>query len=108
MNKKEFVYSSPMRKNLVVMGDLIADTRMVEDDKHEVIIKIGFLNNRKSHGHMIEEYLKAYDLIVMDDGTLLPVAYLLGRLINQEIDEEIIKALDDCGEFKVLSSLFEE
>jgi hypothetical protein len=107
MNKKDFIYDSPMRKNVVVMGDIISDSRMVDDSQHEITIKIGFLNNREKHGHMIEDYLKVYDMVVMDDGTLLPAAYLLTRLINdQEIDKDMARALVECGEFEVLESLF--
>ena len=63
LNKKEFVHESVeielkhmMRKNAIVLGDIIEDLDMVTEEKHQEIIKIGFLNDIKNE-HLKEVYL---------------------------------------------------
>lgn len=53
MNKQEVIYSNnrKLNKNILVMGDLIADVDMVKKEVHDVVLKIGYLNNLKKHGH---------------------------------------------------------
>jgi len=35
------------KKNVIVMGDILEDVKMVKEEIHDNVLKIGFLNNMK-------------------------------------------------------------
>jgi cytosolic 5'-nucleotidase 3 len=84
LNKNEFEIQNTSfykkikeRKNIILLGDSIDDLKMVEGTKYDEIIKIGFLNeNIKEH---INEYKKAYDVVILNDGTM----NFVNKLIKQ-------------------------
>lgn len=84
MNKKEIIYrdASKFRKNIIVMGDIIDDAAMVNYDHHEIVLKVGFLNNLKSFSHLLPDYQETFDLLIIDDGTLHPINFILQKLFT--------------------------
>jgi hypothetical protein len=40
---------TPLRKNVIVMGDLITDAYMAKNQEHETILRVGFLNNEEHY-----------------------------------------------------------
>ena len=94
LNKQQFIYEHDheFRKNVILMGDVLEDVGMVKETKHDVVVKVGFLNEPKNYDQQIEEFKKAYDLVVVGDGSLLPVYYLLKKLFSEEItgEEELL------------------
>ena len=70
------------------MGDILEDIEMVDSSKHEVVLKIGFLNNLKNHEHLFERFKESYDIVIVDDGSMLPVSYLLNKIFNHKITDE--------------------
>jgi HAD superfamily hydrolase (TIGR01544 family) len=52
LNKQEVIYNSNIdfKRNVIVMGDLLEDIGMVRQSEHDVVLKIGFLNNLEKHG----------------------------------------------------------
>lgn len=36
------------------MGDIPEDVKMVKDDEHDYVLRIGFLNDMKKSSHLIE------------------------------------------------------
>jgi hypothetical protein len=49
LNKQKFIYdlgdAKSFRKNVLIMGDILDDVKMVRESNHEVVLKIGFLND---------------------------------------------------------------
>ena len=46
-NKQEVIYDQSgvsLRKNVLVMGDIVEDSQMVRDSNHDTILRVGFLN----------------------------------------------------------------
>jgi len=88
-NKASFIYEleeieTMMRPNVLVMGDIVEDSRMAQSEKHDTVLKVGFMNNLDKSEAQIAEYHKAFDLIVGDDGSLCPVNHLLWQLFDSE------------------------
>ncbi|MDD5212948.1 MAG: hypothetical protein PHG82_00765 [Candidatus Gracilibacteria bacterium] len=60
------------RKNVILLGDSLGDTGMIEGFKYENLLKIGFLNEKEEEH--LNEYKKAYDVILTgdNDGDFIP------------------------------------
>jgi cytosolic 5'-nucleotidase 3 len=67
------------RKNILLLGDIINDTNMVNDFAYDNLIKIGFLN--EADDKMLEEYKKVFDVIILNDGTAEYINILLKELV---------------------------
>jgi hypothetical protein len=65
------------RKNVLIMGDILDDVKMIKESEHETVLKIGFLNDIQKNSHLVEEFLKAFDIVITGDGSLHPVNFLL-------------------------------
>lgn len=53
------------RKNVVLIGDSLADVEMIGDFDYNVLLKIGFLNTGVDQ--KLIEYKRAYDLVISND-----------------------------------------
>lgn len=68
-------------KNLILMGDIIADSSMSRDHEHEHQVKVGFFNN--SHEAVsFDEFKKNFDIIITGDGTLCPIVVAVAELFG--------------------------
>ena len=52
------------------MGDILEDVKMVKAEKHDIILRIGFLNCLKTQSHLKEEFENTFDLVIVGDGSL--------------------------------------
>lgn len=71
------------RKNVILMGDSVGDANMsdgYDGDKDVTILKIGFLNANEEV--LLETYRKAFDIVVLHDGPMVPVATFLNEIID--------------------------
>lgn len=71
------------RKNVILMGDSVGDANMsdgYDGDKDVTILKIGFLNANEEA--LLETYRKAFDIVVLHDGPMVPVATFLNEIID--------------------------
>ena len=59
-----------IRQNIIVMGDIVEDVKMVDETKHDIVLKIGFLNDIENQSHMIEKYMDTFDMVIAGDGCL--------------------------------------
>jgi len=66
------------RKNVILLGDLIEDAKMVEGFDYDNIIKIGFLNSKVKEN--LESYKKAFDVVILNDSSMDYVNKLLKEL----------------------------
>ena len=83
-SKQKVIYKDDthtLRKNLIVMGDIIEDSKMPKDSEHENLLKIGFFNTTEGHA-TLEDFTKHFDLVISSDGSLCPVLYLLQNLYD--------------------------
>lgn len=71
-NKKEIVIKDfPIyddikeRKNVILLGNTIADIDMIEGFECDILLKIGFLNDEKETP--IEEFKKHFDVVLLND-----------------------------------------
>ena len=47
-NKAEIIYDESahrIKRNAIVMGDIVEDATMIRDAKHGTVLRVGFLNN---------------------------------------------------------------
>lgn len=66
------------KKNVILLGDKIADLNMTEGFEYENIIRIGFYNYEDEQD--LEEYKENYDIIITGDGSFEFVNKLLEEL----------------------------
>ena len=59
---------------------MISDIRIVEKCHYNECIKIGFVNDVEKYD--LEEYRNYYDVLVVHDGDLYVVEYLLARILG--------------------------
>lgn len=73
------------RKNVLLMGDSVGDAHMsdgYEGDPDVTILKIGFLNANEEK--LLDSYRKAFDIVVLHDGPMVPVAQFVADIINNK------------------------
>ena len=98
LNKEQFIYDvqadRPFKRNVIIMGDILEDVKMVREHRHEVHLKIGFLNDAVAHSHLKEEFMRTFDIVVEGDGSLEVVNHILRRVMGAPVDcEEQLKSV---------------
>eukprot|EP00826_Nyctotherus_ovalis_P040897 TRINITY_DN4065_c0_g3_i5.p1 TRINITY_DN4065_c0_g3~~TRINITY_DN4065_c0_g3_i5.p1 ORF type:complete len:217 (-),score=56.43 TRINITY_DN4065_c0_g3_i5:108-758(-) len=66
--------------NAILLGDITDDLFITEKLQLENLITIGFFNNEAKTSK--EEYVKAFDVTIMDDGDLTYVTELINRIYS--------------------------
>lgn len=59
-----------IRKNVLLLGDIVEDNFMVSKEQRENTISVGFLNDLQKNGHLEDHYLDHFDVLVTNDGPL--------------------------------------
>ena len=70
------------RKNVIVMGDILADVNMVENVNYETLISIGFLNKPRDPKVDLEQYFEKYDVVIVNDGSFEEPIRILNEIFN--------------------------
>ncbi len=70
------------RRNVLLLGDTIEDTGMVKGLGCDKIIKIGFFNYDREN---LAEYKKNYDILVLNDGTMRHINWLLKEMFAKDL-----------------------
>ncbi len=68
------------RKNVVLLGDSVSDVGMVQGFEYDNLVTIGFLNDRVEEN--LERYQKAFDVVVIGDGSMEYVHELLREIVK--------------------------
>ncbi|KAJ3132134.1 5'-nucleotidase, cytosolic III [Physocladia obscura] len=71
------------RPNIILMGDSLGDLRMKEGVVHSTSLTIGFLNHDPEV--YLDEYLDAYDIVVLDDTSIVFV--WIGSVASSDSEE---------------------
>ena len=81
LNKKEFIYEQgrDFRRNIIIIGDILEDVKMVKEEAHDVVLKIGYLNNLEKNSNLLDNFLNTFDVVIAGDGSLVPVNYIIER-----------------------------
>lgn len=88
MNKDETVITKfpkiygnvEKRKNVILLGDTHGDPGMIVGFDYEVLIKIGFLNDKEKE--LMESYKQIYDVIIIGDGNFSFINKLMKEIIG--------------------------
>ncbi|MFH0739940.1 MAG: hypothetical protein V1819_02450 [bacterium] len=68
------------RKNVILLGDNIEDTAMIEGFEYDNLLKIGFLNENVEEN--LGVYKQNFDVIITNDGSMKFINELLKNLVN--------------------------
>tara|TARA_Y100000310_G_C20597418_1_gene771228 strand:- start:405 stop:1250 length:846 start_codon:yes stop_codon:yes gene_type:complete len=67
------------RKNVLLLGDSLGDLNMTKGFEYDNIIKIGFFNYQDEQN--LEEFKKAFDVVILNDGSFEFVNNLLKEIV---------------------------
>ena len=77
----QYIDSASLKKNVIVMGDIVEDSHMASKSNHDTILAIGFLNKQYDHIEaddvILKNFMKNFDLVITDDGSLCPVIEII-------------------------------
>jgi HAD superfamily hydrolase (TIGR01544 family) len=89
-----------LKKNTILIGDVITDLKMAENVNSETLISIGYLNKKPE---LVDQYLKSFDIVILNDGDFhYPLActqYALG-IIQMGAPEQQPQAVEVVEETK--------
>ncbi|MFH1773014.1 MAG: hypothetical protein ABH818_01485 [Patescibacteria group bacterium] len=68
------------RKNIILLGDNLDDIEMIKNFDYCYLIKIGFLNEKIEEN--LEIYKKKYDVVLLNNSSMIYVKNLLNKIIN--------------------------
>ena len=85
IRESEFFDDIEERRNVVVLGDMIQDMKMIEEVETDCVLGIGFVNSRKSED--VREYLEAYDVVIADSESMHYCGHMFNRILRFEKEE---------------------
>ena len=89
------------------MGDILEDVQMVRESEHDVVLKIGFLNDLENNAHLMPEFLKTFDIVITGDGSLQPVNFLLKQTFADELKAHPIEEhFQTVRSFETIKAVF--
>ena len=84
-----------VKKNAIVVGDIVEDAKMASPDKHDVILKVGILIDAENEHHLkkqITSFNETFDLIIAHDGSFCPLIDSLQFICGKEINSDLTDA----------------
>ena len=89
LNKQLFLYKQIQRPNVILLGDILDDSTIACDTKHENVVRIGFLNVNSED--KFEQFSKKFDIVICEDGSLCPVISIINNVLGkiQIFDDQI-------------------
>ena len=94
-----------LKKNAILMGDMLEDAMMTQNSLHQCVLKIGFLKNISNDKMCLENYKKSFDIVVKGNGSLCHVCKLLSFISNKSCDETCYKFINSSPLIDVTNSL---
>jgi hypothetical protein len=75
---KQTILNKTYRKHNILIGDLITDCAMETNMKVESSIRVGFLDEDKSH--QLDHYLKKFDVVIQGEADYAVPSYLINKI----------------------------
>ncbi|CAN8000117.1 unnamed protein product [Ixodes pacificus] len=76
----EYFHNVKEKTNIVLLGDSLGDLGMLGDmESQEVVLRIGFLNNKIEE--RLQQYMNSFDIVLIDDQTMDVVNGILRKII---------------------------
>ena len=97
-NKAEIIYDESahrIKRNAIVMGDIVEDATMIRDAKHGTVLRVGFLNSADDPTKL-QSFRDTFDLVINGDGSLCPVNLILRSMFGAKgkaSDEVMVQLL---------------
>ena len=95
-NKNIILAENTPKSHIILLGDIPADTKMIEHANHQADLKIGFLNNLEIYD--LEDYKKHYDMLILHDGNLVAVEAVLSAICKEEYNFDHFPSLEPLKE----------
>lgn len=74
---------------MILLGDIIEDHYMVDNSKHDTVLRIGFMNKvvdcDMEKSFEMKRYKEKFDIVISDDGSVCPVLHVLGVFGDHEL-----------------------
>ena len=106
-NKNEYlsVAKHPsLKKNAILMGDMLEDLLMVKHSGHKCVVTIGYYN-KVSQQIPLESYTKSFDIVIVGQGSLIHATKLIYSLFNSKSFDEVYSKYPSS---KVLSQFLDK
>jgi len=78
LNAHDYVKEIKERKNVILLGDMVGDASMADGIEHDLVLKIGFLNEKGEDRK--KEYGKYYDMLILNDGPMDEVNEIIKKI----------------------------
>jgi hypothetical protein len=75
----------------MVMGDILEDVKMVREEDHHTVLKVGFLNDTEKSAALTEDYLNTFDIVIVGDGSLCPINQILSKTFGLDAQKKELK-----------------
>ncbi len=72
------------RKNILLIGDILADVNMVANVDYNNLITVGFLNNPKDLSKELKVFFSKYDVVIANEGSFVEVNRILKEIVPDE------------------------
>ena len=69
-----------LKKNAILMGDMIEDTMMTKCSGHKCVLSIGYCNIIEGDTTSLEDFKKHFDIVLKGEGSLIHIVMLLGYI----------------------------
>ncbi len=79
IKKSPYFKQIETRKNVILLGDSLGDSEMLDGIEHKTIIRVGFLNEEIEKDK--DKYEKEYDILILNDGSMDYVNELLKQIL---------------------------
>ena len=78
-----------LRTNMIMMGDIAADVKMIDKIEYESWIKIGYLNYKENleNDDFLDNFKQVYDIIITNDGNLDLANALIQLVKGDNLDD---------------------
>eukprot|EP01138_Halocafeteria_seosinensis_P002393 gb/GECG01002450.1/.p1 GENE.gb/GECG01002450.1/~~gb/GECG01002450.1/.p1 ORF type:complete len:346 (+),score=29.97 gb/GECG01002450.1/:1-1038(+) len=68
------------RQHVILLGDGMGDVDMARDEDHDMVLRIGFLNQESDQ--LLRQFSHKYDLIILNDGNMAPALGLIWNIAH--------------------------
>lgn len=71
------------------MGDILEDSLMACDTRHDTVLRVGFLNvgDHLEFSNNLKKFQKVFDIVITDDGSLEPIIHILESIRGENQEE---------------------